>query len=332
MRSFIDNKKVLAAFNDPAGAKAVLAYLYLYGDCAKSITVVSDREYGFFEEFGLKVNLASTKSYEEWLAGIQILITGTTVPAKLELQLIKVANKEGIPSLAFVDHWTNFMARFLIDDERILPSKIGLIDKRALDLAVDDGLPMQSLEIFGNPYHEYLRGWKPVQTREMLCKSLGLIEEKPIFLYAPEPISRFGLQPQFGIDEVEGYAIIRDALRVLPGDSYTFIIKGHPNQNHDLFKHALGRDFDSTSIYTDDSDLLTLSYYSEAIFGFFSNALVEAALIGCNVIRPLNLLRPNFTDSLSAVAGELFNTAFTMEELKGYIKIRYDNYISLRGQ
>ena len=58
-----------------------------------------------------------------------LLITGTSIENKLELENINAAKKLGIYTVTFLDHWTNYKKRFLIKKKIILPNEIIYFDK-----------------------------------------------------------------------------------------------------------------------------------------------------------------------------------------------------------
>ena len=318
MKQWIKCRNVLAAFGDPAGAKAVLAFLSLHGACAKSITIISNREHGFYRDFSYHVSSDRGLSINDWLHNIEVLVVGTSYPTSLEFDLINATSKAGIPSISFVDHWTNLSARFERDGRRVLPDVIGLVDKRAYDLALIEGLPLERLKIVGNPYYSYLKNWRPHLSRPELLESLGISIHKPYFFYAPEPFSKFNLKEKFGFDEIDGLHLIREAKKEFPKGTFSIIIKGHPNQDHSLFDTDLVKSFDKDIIYIRDGDINIISYYAVSIIGFFSNSLIEASLLGCSIIRPLMLLKSEALDSLSSVLNEAWVDVFSKDE---FIKI-----------
>lgn len=321
MKQWIENRKILAALSDPAGAKAILAFLSLYGACASKVTVISDREYSFFKGFDNEVLRAGAKSAAEWLVDTEVLIAGTSYPARLEFDLIDLATRAGITSISFVDHWTNIAARFERNGRSVLPDVIGVVDERARSLAQGEGLPAGKLRVIGNPYHEHLEGWRPKITRDELLASLGLSPHKPYILYAPEPFSRFGLKAKYGFDEIDGLNLIREARKALPDGAFYVVVKGHPNQDHQLFEMDIAKLPDRDIIYLTDGDLNTLSFHAAACVGFFSNALVEASLLGCPIVRPLILRRLGTSDPLR-VPHEKYFDATSMKEFVDILRRR----------
>jgi hypothetical protein len=321
MKHWIEKREVLAAFSDPAGAKAVLAYLYTYGNYAKTVTVISDRIYGFYKDFGYEVRLSDQRSASEWIAESEVLIAGTSYPSDLEFELVDAAFKARIPSISFVDHWTNILVRYERNGRRVLPDVIGLVNEQAREQAEREGLPSKNLEVVGNPYHAYLLQWRPQESREKLLASMGLNLNNPYVLYAPEPFSQFELKQKYGFDEIDGLNLIFKAKQALNNEALSVVIKGHPNQDHRLFEVELAKSNNQDIIYVSEGDFNLLCYHAVAVLGFYSNALVEASLLGKTIIRPLILLNPNITDSLRSVKSEKWFDVFSEDDFINILRL-----------
>lgn len=321
MKHWIANRKVLAAFSDPAGAKAVLAYLNTYGLCTNNATVISDRVYDFYKDFGYEVRPAKERLASEWVADAEVLIAGTSYPANLEFDLVEAAINARIPSISFVDHWTNLCLRYERNGRRVLPDVIGLVNEQARELAVSEGLPSEKLEVIGNPYHEYLKNWRPQGSREKLLVSMGINPLKPYILYAPEPFSQYDLKEKYGFDEVDGLNLILKAMNALTDAVLAIVIKGHPNQNHQLFEAELVKLNSASIVYIREGDFNLLSYYAIGVIGFFSNALVEASLLGKPIIRPMILLKSDASDSLKSVKDEKWVDIFSEGALINVLRL-----------
>jgi hypothetical protein len=298
LRSWTENRRVLAAFSDPAGAKAVLAFLCSKKCYAETITVVSDRHYSFYDDFGHIVHKVGDKSLSEWLQRADVLITGTSYPVRLEVDLIEAARRIGILSISFVDHWTNLALRFESQGQRITPQVICVVDARARDLALSEGLFEEELLIFGNPYHQYLRSWQPHLSRNDFLGQIGLEKCRQYLLYVPEPLSTFGLRSKYGFDEAEGLKLLLKAMEMLGDSEICLVVKGHPNQHHELLETIIKQSGFRNSIYLRDGRTDLFSYYAVAVAGHFSNALIEAELLSKIIIRVLPHGKIEYVDPL----------------------------------
>lgn len=69
------------------------------------------------------------------LVGAATVITGTGWESNLEHDARKMARDQGIRSIAVIDHWTNYAARFVRNGEEVLPDEIWVVDPYAADIA-----------------------------------------------------------------------------------------------------------------------------------------------------------------------------------------------------
>jgi hypothetical protein len=73
--------------------------------------------------------------FSEFLQQCNTLISGTGWASTLEHDARKLAKQLGCHSIAVVDHWTNYRARFVRDGEVVLPDEIWVTDEHAKELA-----------------------------------------------------------------------------------------------------------------------------------------------------------------------------------------------------
>lgn len=74
-------------------------------------------------------------SLDEALEGAAMLLSGTGWASDLEHRARLEAAARGLRSVAVVDHWVNYAARFQRDGHRVLPSEIWVTDAEAFALA-----------------------------------------------------------------------------------------------------------------------------------------------------------------------------------------------------
>ncbi len=67
--------------------------------------------------------------------GAATVITGTGWASNLEHEARRLARQQGIPSVAVIDHWTNYRERFIRDGEQVLPDEIWVTDGYAHTMA-----------------------------------------------------------------------------------------------------------------------------------------------------------------------------------------------------
>lgn len=311
-KELLSGKRVLFAFSDPAGAKAILSMADACSRGKEHFLFLSDRYYDFYSDFGITVLSFSERPAGEWIEKIKpdILITATSYPANIELSLIEECKAINIKTISFIDHWTNLVIRFLRNGKMILPEKILVIDKVAKDKAVAEGIPEAIIEVSGNPYHSYLKKWKPRKTRDMLMATDGLTEKDRYILFVPEPLQKFDLDKKYGFSEFDG---IEDLLAIVENsetdDQIKIIIKMHPNHNRadfERYKHP-------RLIFTKNTNVNELIFFSECVAGFFSNALLDAFYMDKKVIRMLNRIKNTEIDPFNHLNG--MSTCYDTESI-----------------
>lgn len=87
-------------------------------------------------------------SLEEALDGVQTLLSGTGWASALEHQARQVAHARSMRSVAVLDHWVNYAARFEREGQVQWPSEVWVADAYALALVrqVLPGLPVRQLD------------------------------------------------------------------------------------------------------------------------------------------------------------------------------------------
>lgn len=279
--------KILFVFSDPGGAKPLLSFIAIHK--LKNYRVISDRVYSFYKDFGITVhpfNGDTNKEIDSY--NPDKVFTGTSYTSDIEKEFILCAKKKGIATIAFVDHWTNISKRFLSKDQTyILPDEIWVLDERACGIAVKEGIPREILITNGNPYHDWLKGWKPPISKTEFLQSIGMDDPaRKLLLYAPDPLTNIEGLKNWGFDEYTATKELYDYKEKNPGifKGWKILIKAHPNQNITLLSDLV---FNNNDFILDKGMLDTnlCIYYSDLVLGFFSSILVEANLLGKPVLR-----------------------------------------------
>lgn len=125
-------------------------------------------------------------SCAEALEGSTSLLSGTGWASDIEHEARLLAKKAQIKSIAMVDHWVNYPARFVRDGEQILPDEIWVVDEYAYRHATEV-FPFTNVRL------------KPDRYSELLIESIKPINEASNheLLYILEPIrSDWGQEEQ----------------------------------------------------------------------------------------------------------------------------------------
>ena len=272
--------KGLFVFSDPGGAKPCLSYILL-NNCSNYI-VISDREYEFYSDFN--INVIITEEIERYIFEFKpdYIFSATSYTSNIEKIAIKNAKFNKIPTITYIDHSTNILDRFILNNELYLPDFILVSD-------YDTQNELQKLNLVNscnitqieNPFHVFLANWKPKIDKESFLVSLNIPTKKKIILLAFDPLSNINGIQKYGVDEISAIKEINPILESKDLD-YTYIFKPHPNQNLDLLKNVLS---DKIILVSSQSDTNNLIYFSDIIIGIFSNILLEANVFDKKVIR-----------------------------------------------
>ena len=280
----------LIVLSDPGGAKPCLSLAKKWQE-SDELLVCSDREYAFFETFGIPVRQCRSEDARAIFQEFQpdSLYSGTSYTSRIELDFTCEAKKRGIHTASFVDHYTGFDVRFGTAEARILPDEIHVLDEKAAALAREAGLPERRIRITGNPYHEFLGSWRSRLSKEQVFQKLKIpLSDAKIILFAPDPLSNAGGAEKFGTDEV---AILKLFLESLgeAGRTTQLLIKAHPNQSLDYLKTGLKNAPQNVEVHLvkseKDAFLNDLIQQTDLVVGMFSSILLEAELLGAKTIR-----------------------------------------------
>ena len=283
---------VLIVFSDPGGAKPCLAI----GDSINedNLCVISDRSYPFYNHFESKVNVIESEgNLEDFINNFSpnIVLTGTSYTSIIERTAIKIAKEKKIMSISFVDHWTSMSARFRSNDGVLnLPDEVWVLDERAKNIGIEEGIDAEIIKISGNPYHVWLKNWKPNINRMQFYRSLHIDETKKMILYAPDPLSNVNGIEKFGFDEFIASRKVRECIRLADKkfkERHHFLIKMHPNQCVEKLIEIFKDNYNFTVLPL-DVDTNQCIYFADIVMGFFSSLLIEGNIMNKPIIRFLD--------------------------------------------
>lgn len=288
LEALLSEKKVAAFFNDPGGAKIVLSVLEKYNKNIKSIKIFTSRDYAFIDSFKMSpaVERCRFDVKEDDLRGVELILTGTSLPINTELIAISTGRAMGIDTLSIVDRNQNFIERFKMLKEVIIPNHIFAVEE--LNFILPDEFKRVFNGYIPNYYYRHIREFQPDLSRVSLLSKFGIDVNERYFLYAPEPISAFNLQNEYGFDEVSGLHNCIDSLIDCSFKNCKIIIVPHPNQNSNSFKAILNRNTSRISVYLSKNiSIDSLMFYAEAVISYRSSVIGEAVAMGRPVVRPL---------------------------------------------
>lgn len=290
--------KGLIAFSDPAGAKSCLALAWFLQqeNPNQEVIVVSNKHYSFYSDWDIPVVLVANPDSIDFSA-FDWIFTGTSHPdssAKFEVNCIRNAQTKALRSYAFIDHWTNLALRFKDGEQIFYPETIFVLSELIKELAVNDGIPTEKLELLENPYLAYIKEhWKSQLRRTAFYEQYHIPTHKNhVLVYAPDPISlRFKNHP---FDEA---SVCRELILFFQQHPDWFVvIKTHPLQDVAYLRQSIA-DLDHSFVVIDDQNKvenLEVMHHSSAILGFFSNFLMEASAMQKPVFRYISAEKDEF--------------------------------------
>lgn len=224
-------------------------------------------------------------SYEDLLIffraqSYDLLFVGTSVESFLEYALIKEASLKNIPSIAIVDHWVNYRKRFERNGVHHWPTLILVNDVIARNEATHEGVPVEKIKFFGNPW------WYTLEKQRIQFNKEKTSLNKLLFLSD-------NLQETWGNNtkEILGYTefeVLESLIKVLKGRC-KLVVRFHPKENPKKFDAYL-EDIEISQGGLLDEEAFT----SKIVVGMFSNALIESSFYNACTIRYEPSRKKNF--------------------------------------
>lgn len=288
--------KGIMAFSDTAGGNACLSLAFMLVKEGCPLPVLYTNNPNFINnDWDLPVNFVNDIEEVPEILNADFLFTGTSHPDSsggVELRFIQSAKKSQIPSISFIDHWVNFKIRFMKDAEIFYPDEIWILDQKALEAAVIEGLPVEKLTIHENPHHLYLRKyWRPKFPSKDYLHQLGIVPKpgNKIILFAPDPVSLRYKENELAFDEASALKLIVQILseaasRFIPA---ILIIKPHPLQPGGKLEDVLQsmQPVNIECLVIKKAQNLELMHSADIVVGFYSNFLLEALQLNKKVLR-----------------------------------------------
>ena len=229
----------------------------------------------------------------------RLVLTGTSLQSGLERTVIRTARRAHIPTLAILDSWANYAARFKEPDDDALrdcdlPDAIGVMDDLAAAEMAKEGFPPNRVRIIGHPdiddFVRWVRSREAVEAARVARASLGVADGSPLIVYFSQPIAAIDAARSpadaRGYDEQDAWGAFADAVERL-GRPLTIAVKSHPADSIGRMSYpsAIGRA--NVRLVTGDSVHVLIAAADVAV-GMTSIALVKAWLAG----RPVVSIQP----------------------------------------
>lgn len=298
-------KKILATSWHPGGANAIVPVIKNFISQGKAAVVTvgyqfsedifRNRGIGYWplSAYGLKDASASSMIRLLEIVSPDLILTGTSMQDEanhnvIEQTITLVAKKLGIKSLAVLDAWGNYSARFSdvfspgkCERFKFLPDKIAVMDEIAKDAMLQEGFPEDLLTITGNPHFDDLaekaRNFFESRKKE-IKKKIGMGSELMI-LFAGNMFKKD--KTIFGFWDLDNISLMNAALQLADGKSAAgAVVSFHPRATEED-KEEIRRyieKYGNEKIRTaEDIDIQDLVLASDLILAANSMVAVEAA-------------------------------------------------------
>jgi len=292
---------IIAVCGDPGGANAVAPVIEaLQAEGAGSVRAFAYRQaQSLWAKRGLTFEMLAEHTTcamaMEWLSqpDTALLLTGTSVNLiDIEKQFIAAANHIGLPSLAILDFWSNYVRRFSNANEQLVyvPDRIAVMDQRARDEMVANGFAPERLTITGQPAFDDLAICRVRFTqdqRQILREKLGIGSQEKFVVFVSQPLSLlYGTNPANplypGFDEHTVLGALISALDQIAKRArheIVLVIRPHPRESVEGFAKLRGRVI--RIIVSTENESRDLVMAADLVIGMNTVLLVEACYLGC---------------------------------------------------
>jgi hypothetical protein len=234
--------------------------------------------------FKRKLNVINNTSLTEAIDKSDILLCGSSWQSNIEIEAINYAKAKNRKTIVFLDHWGNYLERFIRKDIVTLPDEIWVGDSYAESLAKKI-FTNTKIELVKNPYFLDVKDFfklKKIRSSDYNNSSIKI-------LFVSEPLKQHGTQSyndeyHWGYTEDEGIDFFLTKLHYLNLPINSITIRPHPSENPMKYEWAQENKTYNVIISNNEKSLFDDIADSDIIFGFQSMALVVAVLANKRVI------------------------------------------------
>lgn len=322
-------KTILFCATDPGGARNLAPVADHLKDSFHIRVLCSAQTLGIFLGIGVAADIIAVTDVETACAVIKdivpaTLVVGTSSADRPEAMLTQAAAATGLSSIAILDEWYYYAARFASSDGTFthLPDIICCQDELARTEAVADGLPLERLQITGSPALAETFACLQARNDENSTRTKSQI---PTVIFISEQIAKaFGQAPGesgfvssfIGYTEKSVRTDIADILSDI-GAPCRVLEKLHPNETGTIIPPACGPHVD-WAVMAADVSLSDEMREADVIIGMRSIALLEAAIMG---FRPASYQPGRIgPDQCTAARLGLAESIPTLDALKHWLK------------
>lgn len=283
LSGFNEHSDVLAfpaviACHDAGAANHVIAWIkngLLSGDCRAVMEGPARKLWAAngLDEAVLYSSLGDT------LGGAACMVSGTGWGSNLEYDARVLARKQGLPSIAVLDHWVNYMPRFERQGEWVLPDELWVTDTYAYAMAKRE-LSDTPVCLMQNAYIDGL-------VQNISAVSLPPSSSEPQILYVQEPVrSDWGRQGSSGEFQALEY-FMRNIDLLGMGSNPEIVLRPHPSDPSGKYDQWIAAHPEFSIRVDNTSDLACAIARAEYVVGCQTYAMVVALAARKKVVSSL---------------------------------------------
>lgn len=264
--------------HDAGAANHVIAWMkngLLGGDCR---VVMEGPARSLWMGNGMNENILCS-SLTDALSDVACLVSGTGWGSNLEHDARVLARKQGLPSIAVIDHWVNYSLRFERQRERLLPDELWVTDAYAYAMTKQEfsGVPVCLMK------NAYINGL----LSSISAVSLPTSRVEYQILYVLEPArSDWGRQGSNGEFQALDYFIKNMALLDI-GSNPIIVLRPHPSDMPGKYDQWIAAHPELRIRLDDSLDLASAIAHAQCIVGCQTYAMVVALEAGKKVVSSL---------------------------------------------
>jgi hypothetical protein len=270
----------VAIVSHDAGGAEILSSWLNRSYCQASVVAAGPAE----EIFRRKCLNVELQTLDEALAMCTWVLCGTGWQSNFERQAIAQGRAMGKRTVAFLDHWVNYLERFKEGGESLMPNEIwvGDIDAERIARALFKETPVL---LVPNPYTDDI-----LAAIHRACVDHHKLSANKV-LYVCEPIAdhalaQYGNERHLGYTEYDALRFFLTHLSALGKTVESITIRPHPSEREDKYHWAVGL----TSLpveFGGNNSLLQETLNSDIVVGCESMAMVVGLLAGKRVISTI---------------------------------------------
>ncbi len=283
---------ILVVCHDAGGAEVVSAYVKKHADIYIPTCVVDGPAKKIFKRKGLSTYCISVSKGKKIKQNntYTMLLCGTSGASNLERDFILAAQRVGLRSVAYLDHWVNYRERFGYPHahwKKNLPHELWVGDTAAYARAQKE-FKNSKIVLVPNEYYKEIK--KEYTERKKIQQSKGTI----LFISEPMHAARVAFHKR--TSAIDEYVILENILKYLAKQKKkeTLVIAYHPSEKKDKYDDIIKKFKPVVTIQKQSKDRISDLIDARLVIGIQSMALVIALMCGKKVVSYFPRVKKSF--------------------------------------